>query len=707
MHGVLFVCLAVLVAAIRLEAGMPLPPEIKNAVSFGFPWVAAGFDGAGNLYVASSVDFTGPLPPTATLIGSPCSAMPSAGAELDEGCLMVAKVSAGQLVHVTVIGGVAGMPAGLHFAFDPAMYVDPIGDVFLAGGLTNAAYPTAPWTGPAAPGAYLLKLDPSGTKVLYATFIGSIPDRTQVQAIAVAPDGSIYVAGSTSDPKFPTTPGALQPSSSVGPGSYTAFVTKFSPAGKLVASTFFGFGPQGGQTDTMSMAVDSSGVVHIAGGVSTITTTPGFVARLNSSLTELLYSTMIPDTPNSIQVSTAGDDYVAGGMLTKIAVTGNILYQTPLAFGAFDLLLLKDGSIAVGGITEGVSFPTKDTLEPCQRDRGQTYVNFSYPPSAVFALLNSEGQVTFATYLGGTDGSQIISVIQDASGSLYLAGWANGTDFPGSPLLAGGQWGYSTFVFELDLSGIPQGAPFPACLLTSDGGWPAAPGMISTLYGDNLGPSAGVSFQLDQNGEVPTQLAGISVSVGGFAAPVLYAQEGQINFIVPQELTGEATSICVASGAGRNCIYPPVQPLFPYIFNTEGTGYAILNQDGTLNTPANPAPRRSYISLFGTGMGTYDRSFPDGSVVGPPLAYLAATVTAVFPAPTPPPPPCGEMFLPPCPPPNTTNGKVLFAGAAPGEVAGVTQINLEIPDNAISGPEVGLTLIFGQEFYGYAVLAIE
>jgi len=313
----------------------------------------------------------------------------------------------------------------------------------------------------------------------------------------------------------------------------------------------------------------------------------------------------------------------------------------------------------------------------------------------------------FATYLGGTDYSQIISVIQDARGSLYLVGWANGTDFPGGPLLAGEPLGYSAFVFEFDLSGIQQEAPFPACLLTSDGGWPAAPGMISTLYGDNLGPSTGVSFQLDQNGKVPTHLAGISVSVGGLAAPILYAQEGQINFIVPQELTGETTSICVASGAGRNCIYPPVQPLLPYIFYTEGAGYAILNQDGTLNTSANPAPQGSYITLFGTGMGPYDRSLPDGSVVGPPLANLAASVTAIFPAPTPPPPPCGEMWLPPCPPPNTTNGKVLFAGAAPGEVAGVTQINLQIPDNAISGPEVGLTLIFGQEFYAYAVLAIE
>jgi hypothetical protein len=132
--------------------------------------------------------------------------------------------------------------------------------------------------------------------------------------------------------------------------------------------------------------------------------------------------------------------------------------------------------------------------------------------------------------------------------------------------------------------------------------------MISTLYGSNLGPPTGTSFQLDANGKVPTQTAGTSVSVGGLAAPVLYAQDGQINFIVPQEVASE----------------------YPGIFYTPGVGYAVLNQDGTLNAPSNPALRGSSIFLFGTGMGLYDRSFPDGSIVGPPLANVIAPVSALF-----------------------------------------------------------------------------
>ena len=527
------------------------------------------------------------------------------------------------------------------------------------------------------------------------------------------------MAGNTGEPAFPTTPSALQPGSSIGQAFYAGFICKFGPAGNLLASTLLGGGAKGDVTTIASIAIDPSGTVHIAGGAETYSSNEGFVARLNSSLTGMLFLMPLFDGPNSIQASSTGDSYVAGGkQVTKIDASGAIAYQTPFPSGGFGSLLLKDGSIAVVGMTGAENFPTKHTLEACPPDRTENYFGSSflpsgtsvayYPPSGVFAVLDPNGRVTFSTLLGGLQYSEITSVFQDSGGNLYLAGWSGGTDFPGGPIpVAGVNLGFTGFVFELDLSAVPQGIPFPACLLNSDVEYaPAAPGMIATLYGSNLGPSTGVSAQPDASGRVPTQLGGVSVTVSGLPAPVLYAQDGQIDFVVPQGIQGPTTTVCVASITGRNCIFAPVQPLFPSIFNTPGVGYAILNQDGTLNTPSNPALRGSYITLFGTGMGLYDRVLPDGSIVGPPLANLTGSFSAVFPAPTPP-MACGGSWLPPCPPPNTTKGRVLFAGAAPGEVVGVTQINLVIPDDAVSGPEVGFQLVFGQGLYAYAVLALE
>jgi uncharacterized protein (TIGR03437 family) len=235
--------------------------------------------------------------------------------------------------------------------------------------------------------------------------------------------------------------------------------------------------------------------------------------------------------------------------------------------------------------------------------------------------------------------------------------------------------------------------PAPACLAHSAvvSYAPAVPGMIQTIYGSNLGPNAGVSFQLDSNGNVPAQLAGTAVTVGGLPAPILYTRENQINFIVPQEITGPSTNVCVITAAGQNCIYALVAALDPAIYSIPNQGYAILNQDGTLNSSSNPALPGSVISLFGTGMGPYNRPLADGSVAGLPLANLTTPLGAEFLDPNPPICPipgatCG-------PPPDNTEGTVLFAGAAPGEVVGVTQVNVLIPANVVPGNSITLQLI--------------
>ena len=682
-------------------AYVPIPFQVRNAVSFGFTWVQAGFDGLGNLYVASVVNFNGPPPANATQFGPACSI-----------CMVVAKVTNGSLAQMTTIGGfVFGTPQFNAYSETFGMYVDPGGDVFLAGGFAGASFPTTAGAlvqSSATGGAYLLKLDDSLTKLRYSTFLGSNPIETLATSIALDPQGDVYVAGITGETTFPTTPGALQQSGSTDQGPM--FVTKFSPAGKLLASTLFGGGAQGYSGEINGMAIDGSGVVHIAGGMPG--GLGGFVARLNASLSQVVYSVSLSDQPQSIQASSAGDTYIAGNLITKISAGGSIVYQTPLATGGAGLAVLKDGTVMVGGSANAPNFPTRNSIEACLPDRTTSPGPGPYPASGVFAVLDPTGNITFSTYLGGLAGTAITGVTLDPSGNVYLAGWTNGYDFPDGPVLAGGFGVGTAFVFELDLSSLPQGYPTAACLGTPFSYLPLAPGFVSlTLYGSGLGPTAGVSFQLDANGNIPTQLAGMSVQVGALAAPILYAQDQQINFIVPEGIVGDFGPVCVSSvtTVWSGCLWVAATPLLPQVFYTLGKGYAVLNQDGTLNTPVNPAARGSYVTLFGTGMGLYDRSLMDGSIVGAPVANLVTPVSATFLDPTPVPPECGQPLQPACPVLHNTTGTVLFAGAAPGEVVGVTQIDVLIPTATMPGPAIVLSLGFGQtnSINAAAVLAIQ
>jgi len=219
---------------------------------------------------------------------------------------------------------------------------------------------------------------------------------------------------------------------------------------------------------------------------------------------------------------------------------------------------------------------------------------------------------------------------------------------------------------------------------------PAAPSAIATLFGSNLGPANGVQFRLDADGLVPSELAEIRVLVGGLPAPILYAQDRQINFIVPGRLTGNSTDVCVVKGAQQTCLPAAVAPYAPGIFRV-GSGSAVRNQDASLNTPENPAPRGSIISVYGTGLGPYTRAVPDGSVAELPINYLTYPVRALFDNPFPLQCGFGGAFC--LPHPGPFPGDVLFAGAAPGIVNGVTVLNVRIPVEAIAGSAVPLELL--------------
>src|SRR6266513_582054 len=121
--------------------------------------------------------------------------------------------------------------------------------------------------------AYVSKLDPTGSALVYSTYLGGLYN-DQGLGLAVDATGNAYVTGSTCCATgFPTTPGAFQPN--FGGGLYDAFVAKLNPTGSaLVYSTYLG----GSNDDVgIGIAATADGNVYVAGSaVSTdFPTTPG------------------------------------------------------------------------------------------------------------------------------------------------------------------------------------------------------------------------------------------------------------------------------------------------------------------------------------------------------------------------------------------------------------------------------------------------
>ena len=198
---------------------------------------------------------------------------------------------------------------------------------------------------------------------------------------------------------------------------------------------------------------------------------------------------------------------------------------------------------------------------------------------------------------------------------------------------------------------------------------PVAPGELVTITGAGLGPQAGAGGTYDASGLLANQLAGTEVRFDGVPAPLLYAQASQINAQVPYTVSGNATThmevFYQAQSAGTLDL--TVVANVPAVFST------IVQQDGTYNSPANPALHGTFLTLYATG---------DGIEYGPDLAGLPAVVPYPFPV------------LPVTVTLAGMAAEVTYAGSAPGLV-GILQVNARVPGSYVPSGAVPLILMVG------------
>jgi len=213
-----------------------------------------------------------------------------------------------------------------------------------------------------------------------------------------------------------------------------------------------------------------------------------------------------------------------------------------------------------------------------------------------------------------------------------------------------------------------------------------APGEIVTLFGNSLGPAPGIATSATPQTPFPRSAGGVQVTFDGRPAPLLWVQDAQINAVAPWELTpGQTTKVCVLyNETPTNCLRWPVVEVAPGVFTTDGVHAAAFNDDGTLNSATNPAKANSFVTIFATGMGPLSPPQPDGSLVAPPLPTNELPVSV--------------LYVPDCLEPLFCTNQPLavnYAGPAQFGVAGLTEINVQVPPvgSSSSYSNVGLMYV--------------
>ncbi len=181
-----------------------------------------------------------------------------------------------------------------------------------------------------------------------------------------------------------------------------------------------------------------------------------------------------------------------------------------------------------------------------------------------------------------------------------------------------------------------------------------APGSLAAIYGTGLATSSASAAGFP----LPTTLGGAVVTIGGVAAPLLYASPTQLNVQIPFEATGNAFLTVSVNNVPVGAGPVPVQAAAPGIFLLPQGGGAVVNQNGAINSMAQPAPGGTTVSAYFTGLGAVNPTVATGAAASlTTLSNVTATVTAKI---------------------GNSAATVKFAGLAPG-FAGLYQVNILVP----------------------------
>jgi len=404
------------------------------------------------------------------------------------------------LIYSTYLGGSLA-------DWGTAIAVDAAGNAYMTGTTQSSNFPTVNPVQPTNPtfnnaNAFVSKLNPTGSALVYSTYLGGATGGASGNAIAIDTSGNAYVAGLTAASDFPTV-NALQTTNKTSPPSTgTGFVAKYNAAGSaLIYSTYLG----GSVEDLVNgIAADSGGNAYVAGQTESADFPTAnafqaachdcpaifnaFVSKINPAGSALVYSTFLAGSDTTIAEAIAldasGDAYVTGTttstdfptvnplqatnrgssnvFITKFNPAGSALvYSTYLGgsgnsddFGR-GIAVDATGMAYVVGNTNTIDFPTVNPVQAT--NLGGVGIDTGF-----VANLNATGSaLVYSTYLGGNSGDRAMAVAVDTSDNAYVTGWTMSADFPTTanvfqPALSGTE---NAFVAKFPAGAAPPPAP--------------------------------------------------------------------------------------------------------------------------------------------------------------------------------------------------------------------------------------------------------
>ena len=299
----------------------------------------------------------------------------------------------------------------------------------------------------------------------YSTYLGGSGDESHwlygaAFGIAVDGAGNVYVTGTTSSADFPTTAGADR---TFG-GDTDVFVTKLSPTGAVLYSTYLG-GPC--EDVANGIAVDAAGNAYITGrvhgGACFADVTPGVLVAKLGPTGAVLYASVFggslvdtsmglaiavdanghayvtgttssadfPTTPGALRTEKCADVWAVGtsdGFVAKLSPDGSAFVYSTFLCGSgddspSDIAIDAAGNAYIAGTTGSGDFPTVNPLQA-------SLLTFLGVTGFVSKLSPDGSSLIYSTYLGGSINDAILGIAVDGQGNVYVTGETQSEDFP-------------------------------------------------------------------------------------------------------------------------------------------------------------------------------------------------------------------------------------------------------------------------------------
>lgn len=624
-----------------------------------------------------------------------------------------------------------------------AVQVDSAGNVYLAGSVATPdadANPFLSTRNSSSRQAALIKFSPATNTILYFIHLGG-GGSDAANAVAIDSTGAAYLGGITTSTALPVVR-AFQSQLKSGSANPSGFIAKVAADGKsLVYCSYLG-GSYGATVN--SVAVDSSGVAHVAGGtqssdfplVQAIQTNFGngsqaFLSKVSASGESLLFSTYYGGTTfNSavkVVLDAAGGTYLvgntgssdfpstvafpsgskaAGAFAAKFSSAGKVVYSAVL--GANNAIIARSaavdsaGNLYVTGGTMASDFPLVSA--PQARLAGRT--------NGFLSKLNAAGTaLSYSTYLGGSGDDAFHEIAVDADNTATVVGSTTSPDFPSQDALhayrGGSSAGADAVVVKFKTAGNAL------VYSTFLGGNGADVARSVALAGDGSAWVAGSTESTDFPVQSSFQTAAggsgdmflVRIAAGQAAS---FTSEGVVNAatlqagaIAPGEVltlfgafpvASTSTGAAVAELAGIRVLFDGAAAPLLYVSPTQinlVTPFALAGKQSTAIQVEYGGVRSSAVSvgvtaaspgIFATASGQGQAAALNADASANSTTNPAARGSVVAFWATGAPPALDVRVLA-----DGQEAEVLYAATAPGMVAGILQVNIRIPPGVRSG----------------------